>query len=520
MKRFLLIIPALFAGCGYVWADPMPCGGLAKINLSNAEITATLVQPGSFTPPANPNGPPPQAPAGVQNPQQRAQSQLYKSLPAFCRVQATLHPTADSAIKMELWMPAEKWNGRLAETGNGGFSSNIGYNSLAQYVAKGYAGTGSNTGKGGNDAVPLIGHPEKVKDWGYRAVHETTVAAKAILAAYYGSGPKYSYWDSCSTGGRQGWVAAEYFPNDFDGLVIGDPANPMSRLQANNIYVNLALTKDEASYIPPPKWAMIHDKVLAQCDAIDGVKDGLIENPMVCNFDVNSLLCKEGDAADCLTAPQITALNVILTGSKNPRTGEQLYPGYPLGTAMAPGAIAGKNPDGSAVPTFRMLFQDANWDFHTFDFDKDTARADQLANNTINAVEPAKLKGVFDHGGKIILYHGWEDPAITPLIQVKLYQDAVQANGGLDKTYSEMRLFMAPGGFHCQGGEGPFTWDKLDAISDWVEKGKAPDSIVASHANSQGYVDRTRPLCPYPQQAKYKGTGNINDAENFVCAKP
>jgi feruloyl esterase len=501
---------AALAGGGSAWAAGTSCEDLAKLNLPNVEITtATLVAAGAYKPAAGGGGP-----------NAAAQAKMYASLPAFCRVAASLHPTPDSDIKMELWMPASGWTGDLAETGNGGFGNNIGFNSMAQYVAKGYAGTGSNTGKDTNDAKPLIGHPEKEKDWGYRAVHQTTVTAKLILAAYYGSGPKYSYWDSCSTGGRQGWVAAEYYPNDFDGLVIGDPANPMTRLQANNIYVSLALNKDEASYISKDKWSMIHEKVLAQCDAKDGVKDGLIEDPMKCDFDVNSLLCANGDAPDCLTAPQITALNAVITGSKNPRTGEQLYPGYPLGTVMVPGAIANKSPDGSAVPTYQMLFQDPNFDYHTFDFDKDTARADELGKNTINAVDPAKLQGVFSHGGKIILYHGWNDPAITPLIQIKLYQDAVAANGGLDKTYSEMRLFMAPGMFHCGGGDGPNIWDKLDAISDWVEKGKAPDAIVAAHTNSQGYVDRTRPLCPYPQVAQYKGTGNINDADNFVCAAP
>jgi feruloyl esterase len=183
------------------------------------------------------------------------------------------------------------------------------------------------------------------------------------------------------------------------------------------------------------------------------------------------------------------------------------------------GPVSGKNPDNSAPTVFRALFQDGNWDYHTFNFDTDTARADKLGNGLMNAVDPAKLQKVFAHGGKILLYHGWNDPAITPLISIKLYNDAVAANGGVGKTYNEIRLFMVPGMNHCGGGEGPNVFDKLDAISAWVEQGKAPDEIVASHSTN-GNVDRTRPLCPYPQVAKYKGTGSIDEAQNFVCSKP
>jgi feruloyl esterase len=432
---------------------------------------------------------------------------------------ATVRAVPDSEVKVEVWMPVDNWNGKLEALGNGGFSSSIQYNGMAGAVAEGYTATGTNTGFDGNDSSFSIGHPEKETDWGNRAVHEMVVTAKGVIAAHYGDGPKYSYWNSCSTGGRQGWVAAEYYPNDFDGLFIGDPANPMSRLQANSIYINLALNTDPAAFITPAKWTMIHKAVMDECDEKDGLKDGLIQDPMKCNFDTKTLLCKNGDAADCLTAPQVEALNKIATGSKNPRTGESLYPGYPLGTTMGGAPVTGKNPDNSAPSTFKMLFQDANWDYHTFDFDKDTARADKLGNNTINAVNPEKLKALFAHGGKIILYHGWEDPAISPLEQIALYEGVVKADGGLSKTYNDIRLFMIPAMPHCAGGYGPNAYDKMQVLSDWVEKGKAPDEIIASHSTA-GKVDRTMPLCPYPEIAKYKGTGSIMEAQNFVCAKP
>ena len=544
----LAVLTAIFAGSTLAWAAGTPCDSLTKLQLPHVEITSVrLVEKGAFTPPRNPmmgGGQQPAAnpaarPAGAGAPggqaapaggqggpgggMQAQQAALYKTLPAFCDVQAVSRPSADSEIKFELWMPAESWNGRLAETGNGGFGSNIGYNNLAEFVAKGYAGTGSNTGHEGG-ANSLIGHPEKLIDWGYRAVHETTVNAKAIIAAYYGSGPKYSYWDACSTGGRQGWMAAEYYPSDFDGYVIGDPANPMTRLQSGSIWSNRVVQKDPATFISAAKWQTIHDTILKQCDGKDGVVDGLIEDPTVCNFDPNTLLCKNGDGDDCLTVVQIDALNKLAHGAVSPTTGKNFYPGWPMATKQFPGPVLGNkqgaDPQGDAIDTFRVLFQDANWDYHTMDFDADIAKSDKMGNGLMNATDQSKLKPIFDHGGKVLLYHGWADANITPLISVEYYNSAVEANGGLDKTYNEIRLFMVPGMAHCGGGDGPNAFDKLDAISNWVEKGKAPDAIVASHSNSQGFVDRTRPLCPYPQVAKYKGTGNINDADSFVCAKP
>jgi feruloyl esterase len=319
-------------------------------------------------------------------------------------------------------------------------------------------------------------------------------------------------------------MAAEYYPDDFNGYAIGDPANPMTRLQSGSIWTNRVVQKDAASFINAAKFQMIHDAVLKQCDGKDGVVDGLIQDPMVCNFDPNTLLCKNGDADTCLTAQQIDSLNKIAQGAVSPTTGKNFYPGWPMATRQFPGPVLGNkqgaDPQGDAIDTFRVLFQDANWDYHTMDFDKDIAKSDKMGEGLMNATDQTKIKPIFDKGGKILLYHGWADPNITPLISVQYYNSAVESNGGLAKTYNEIRLFMVPGMGHCGGGDGPNAFDKLDVISDWVEKGKAPDSIIATHTNSQGFVDRTRPLCPYPQVAKYKGSGNINDAENFVCAAP
>jgi feruloyl esterase len=508
MKKILLFA-TLLVSASSAWAVGIPCEGLTKLNLPHTQvITATVVTKGAFVPP-------PGASFGGREP-----NPIFATLPDFCRVIAVSRPTSDSEIKVEVWMAVDGWNGRLEAVGNGAFQSTPMYTALAEAIVKGYAVAATNTGHEGNSGDFAIGHPEKLIDWGYRAVHEMTAAAKAIIAAHYGYRPRYSYWNSCSTGGRQGLVAAEYYPLDFDGLAVGDPANPMTRLQAGSIWANLALNKDDASFIPPAKWAVIHQAVMNECDAVDGLKDGLIEDPMSCKFDIKTLLCKSGDGADCLTAPQVEALGKVVSGASNPRTGQQIYPGYPLGTAMLPGPVAGKKPDQSAPDVFRALFQDPDWDYHTFDFDKDISRSDKLGNNTINAVDETRLKVLFAHGGKLLMYHGWNDPAIPPLISIDYYNKAVAANGGKDKTYDSIRLFMVPGMNHCANGEGPNSFDKMDVLAEWVEHGKAPDEIVASHRNAEHQVDRTRPLCPYPQIAKYKGTGSIDEAQNFVCAAP
>lgn len=512
MKRLLkflalLALPAAFAGTAN--AATTPCGGMATLNLPHAQVTnATLVSAGAFTPPN-----PPQGPNAVRT------LQAYAALPAFCRVQATSRPTPDSEIKIEVWLPVTDWNGRLQAVGNGGFSPAIQYQAMGQALAAGYAAAATNTGQETNNGDFSAGKPEKMVDWGNRAVHETAVIAKAVIAAHYGKGPNYAYWNSCSTGGRQGLVAAEYYPNDFDGLAIGDPANPMTRLQANNIAINLALTKSETSFITPEKWGFIHDAVMTQCDEKDGLKDKLIQDPRACNFDVQTLRCRDGDRPDCLNAAQFEALNLILTGSKNPRTGASIYPGYPIGVAMTPGPVTGRNPDSSGPATFRMLFQKPDWDWKAMDLDKDLAAAEAIGDKTINAVDETRLKPLFDRGGKILMYHGWSDPAISALISIDYYEKAVAANGGLGRTFDSIRLFMVPGMAHCMGGEGPNSFDKMAPLVEWVEKGRAPNQIVATHLTAD-VADRTRPLCPYPQVAKYKGAGSIDEAASFACARP
>jgi feruloyl esterase len=484
------------------------CEVLGKLRLPHTEITeARVVAKGEFAPPPGALGGPG---AGT----------LYKALPSFCRVLATLRPSSDSDIKIEVWLPTGGWNRRLEGVGNGAFMSSIFYWNLAEALGQGYAVAATNTGHDGNSGEFAFGHPEKLIDWGYRSVHEMTVTAKAIITARYGNPAKYAYWNSCSTGGREGLMEAENYPDDYDGLAVGDAANPMTRNQASTLFSTLAVNKDPAGFISPAKWLAYRKAVVDECDAADGVKDGLLNNPLACKFDPKAMECKQGNRDDCLTAPQIAALNTVLAGMKNPRTGEQLHPGWPVGANPRPDMVVGHEPEQVAIDTFRALFQKSDWDYHTMDFDKDIARSDRLGNSVMNAADESRLKALFARGGKIFMYHGWSDPNISPLLGIKYYNSAVDTNGGRAQADRSIRLFLVPGMGHCGGGDGPNEFDKMGVITRWVEVGEAPDRIIASHVDAQGQVDRTRPLCPYPQVGKYNGAGSTDEAANFSCAVP
>ena len=430
-------------------------------------------------------------------------------LPAYCRVTATLKPTEDSDIKVEVWMPASGWNGRFEAVGNGGWAGHIHTQDLSAALKGGFATAGTDTGHdgNGNDARFAAGHPEKLIDFGYRAVHEMTTTAKAIIASFYGDGPKFSYWNGCSTGGKQGLTEAQRYPDDFNGIVEGDPASLFTHLMFGTIWPAEATLKDAASYIPPEKYQLIHRAVLEACDALDGVKDGLIEDPTRCRFDPKVLEC-------CLTAPQIEAVRKIYAGPTNPRTGEQIFPGLEPGSELSWKNLAG-GPKPMEIPAsyFRnLLFHDPAWDFRTLNFDSDVARADQLHGAILNADDP-DLKAFAAHAGKLIMYHGWSDPVIAPMESVNYYNAVVAAMGGTAKTANFVRLFMAPGMGHCANGEGPSAFDKMGALEEWVEHGAAPDRIVA-HGHGL-----TRPLCPYPEVARWKGSGSTSEAANFTCVK-
>ena len=477
------------------------CESLKTLSLENTTITlAQTVAAGQFSLPATGRG------AAQQN-------AAFKQLPAFCRIAATLKPSSDSDIKVEAWLPMSNWNGKYQAVGNGGWAGVISYSAMAEALRRGYATSSTDTGHVGGSGEFALGHPEKLIDFGYRSEHEMTVKSKLIIKAFYGNAPQYSYWNGCSTGGRQGLKEAQMFPNDYDGIIAGAPANrtPMA------LWVASAVLKDKASYIPPSKYSMIHQAAVNACDALDGVKDGLIEDPRQCKFDPKVLLCKNEDNGSCLTAPQVEAARKIYSSGKNPHTGKELFASLVPGTELGWGVqAAGPDPSANMFDHFKyVVYKDPNWDWRTFDFDKGIERFEQPENNVMNSTDP-NLKQFFAHDGKLFLYHGWADTNVPTLNTIKYYERVVEAMGGASKTSNRIRLFLEPGMGHCGGGEGPNVFDKIGTLEQWVEKGKAPDQLVASHATN-GEVDRTRPLCPYPKVAQYKGYGSVDDAANFVC---
>ena len=512
---------ALIVGCtAALLATAMPdhasapgaaCDTLATLVRPHATITsAQLVAAGAFAPPGRGA-----APASDASP--------FDSLPAFCRVAATLAPSADSDIKIEVWMPAAGWNGKLQAVGNGGWSGAIPYGPLGAALRRGYAAASTDTGHSGGSGRFAQGHPEKLIDFAWRAVHEMTVQAKAIIAAFYGSGPRLSYWTGCSSGGKQGLKEAQRFPADYDGIVAGAPANFWTHLMVGDLWPAHATLIDPASYIPQEKYAAIHNAALDACDALDGVRDGLIEDPTRCRFDPKALLCAGADSPTCLTAPQVEAARKIYAGPSDPRTGKQIFPGLEPGSELGWNALAG-GPEPLPIPVdhFKyVVFEDPRWDFRTLSFDRDVERADALDHGLINATD-ANLKPYFGsraHRGKLLLYHGWNDQLIAPRNTINYYKSVVDAVGDPRKAADSVRLFMVPGMAHCAGGEGTTSFDAVSAIEQWVEQGKAPDQIVAAHLRA-GVADRTRPLCPYPQVAQYTGTGSTDDAASFACRMP
>jgi feruloyl esterase len=506
LRAVLLAVVMAVAMLDDVNAAGSSCETLLKLTLENATITlAELVPAGAFKAPTGGNA--------AQN------ATRFAELPAFCRVAATVKPTTDSDIKVEVWMPASAWNGKFEAVGNGGWAGTISYPAMAQAIARGYATTSTDTGHSTPGGSFALGHPEKLTDYAYRSEHEMTVKAKAIVKAFYGNAPTRSYFNGCSTGGRQALTEASRFPDDFDGIIAGAAANPKTHLDTWRIWMGLETLKDPATRIPKEKYPAIHQAVLAACDALDGLKDGLISDPTSCHFDPQVMACKEGDGAGCLTPKQVQSVKTILGPAKT-RTGEVIFPSYQPGTELAWGLlIGGPDPYDTALDQFRyMVFDDPKWDWRTFDVDRDMAKADQKLHGLLTAIDPKSISPFFKRGGKLLTYQGWSDQDISPLASVNFFKSMPGAVG--DATVSSsMRLFMVPGMGHCGGGEGPNTFDMMVPLEQWVEKGQAPARVVASHSTN-GRIDRTRPLCPYPQVARYTGTGSIDEAANFTCQLP
>jgi hypothetical protein len=501
------------------------CESLASLSLPSTTITAVESRSGGeFAPPTG---------------------QLLRNLPAFCRVAGIIRPSSDSEIRFEVWLPAAGWNGKFRGAGNPGFAGSVNFAVLADAVRHNYASASTDTGhtdNSGTSAAWALNHPEKVVDYGYRAIHLTTVNAKAIVAAFYGQGPRYAYFNSCSNGGREGLMEAQRYPADYDGIIAGAPANDGTGYNSMAAFVAKSLLADPASYIPTAKLPAIEAAALAQCDAKDGVKDGVIENPLACRFDPSVLLCKDRESDACLTTPELTALKAIYRGLRDSK-GNEIFPGFSYGGEAESGGwatqITGPAPEKSLLSenalTFfgNMVYGNPAWQYRAFDPDRDPKIARDRLGSVLNATDP-NLSAFQQRGGKLILFHGWTDAAISPMNTIH-YFDSVTKKLGAKTSAEFLRLYMVPGMGHCGGGAGVASWPNgwvppdadrfhsIDAaLEGWVEQGTAPAEIIATKYkdNRPGApVERSRPVCPWPQTAKYKGTGSIDDAGSFHCAK-
>ncbi len=505
------------------------CRNLARLSLPDTTVTlAETVAAGTFVPPhMNANAP---------------EADIYKQSPPFCRVVAQIKPSRDSQINIEVWMPVSRWNHKFQGEGNGGFAGSISYSQMAGALQQNYAAAGTDTGHQGEatDASWALGHPEKIVDFGYRAIHEMTEKSKLLMKAFYQKAPQHSYFGSCSDGGREALMEAQRFPADYDGILAGAPANYWTHLLAGGADVWNSLLHNNASFIPQTKIPAISSAVLAACDAQDGVKDGILNNPSKCHFDPSVLLCKESESNSCLTAAQVASLKKIYAGGSTLQN-QPIFPGLLPGSEEGDGgwknwvlgSAPGKSEGAAYVNGFfrAMVYNDPNWTIGKTATDSNVQQADTKASQALNSTNP-DLGAFQKRGGKLILYHGWNDPAISALNTINYY-GSVQARMGRAATESFVRLYMVPGMQHCIGGPGPSSFGQFStlpqhdaqhsiytALEQWVEQGVAPNDIIAtkySDTKSSREIQMTRPLCVYPQIAQYKGNGSKNDAANFAC---
>ena len=485
-----------------------PCAALTALKIPDVSIvSATSVPAGPFTPPGSSSAP--------------------LTVPALCRVAAVAAPTADSQINFEVWIPeGGAWNGKFQGVGTGGFAGSISYAALAEGARRGYATASTDTGHVGDNLTFGSGHPEKIVDWGYRSIHLMTEAGKLIVRDQTGRFPDRAYFNGCATGGHQAMMEVQRFPADYDGVVAGNPAADRTNEIIAYLWDWLAThAPDGTSLVAPSKFQLLTKSAVAACDADDGVKDGVIDDPRRCRFDPASLLCPGSPSASCLTSTELDAVRKVYAGPKNPRTGEQIFPGWPFGSeGYGPGPNDGwRNfldvSEPRRVGLFQyFVFDNPKWDWWSMDWDRDvafTTRAMGFLNATSHDLRPFLARG-----GKIVMHTGWADPILPAPDVIKYYEEVTEAMGGPAETLKFFRLFMAAGMGHCSGGPGPNTLDALTALEQWVEQGIPPEKIIGVRRGSNGAIERTRPLCVYPQVARWLGRGSTDDAANFACVSP
>ena len=524
-----------------------PCESLATLKLSDTTITSAIVVP-EGPPPARGggggggargggarggqgqrgNGAAPQAAAEIPAPPRGgapaggdgargaggqgargggAPAAPPANIPAHCKVVIVLKPTSDSLINMELWLPAQNWNGKFMGVGNGGFAGSIQglTGDMPQALRLGYATAGTDTGHQDAGGAWAIGHPEKMIDFGYRSTHEMTLKSKQLIKAFYDQNAKYSYFKGCSTGGRMALMEAQRYPNDYDGIIAGSLANRHIHMWTAGVARSIELSRHPEGAITREHAALVNNIVTSACDTN---KEGFLNNPRQCKVDFSTLKCPAGKADNtCLTEPQLKTVETYYGGVKNSK-GELIFSGQALGNAIGAQSPPANGP-GSTFDLVRIAYNDANIDWQKFDLDRDMKFLDEKIGY-VDSVNP-DLSKFKSSGGKLLLTHGWGDTGITPETTTWYYDSVLDKMGKNQSNW--MRLFMVPAMGHCGGG---FTFDSIGTLEKWVEKGIAPDTMMGTY-NAQG---KTRPLCPYPQAAEYNGTGDFNSAANWTCKAP
>jgi feruloyl esterase len=556
-RRWRIATRLALSACGLIAAAAAPamatpCANLASLGLPETTITSATDQTtGVFTPPG---------------------AAPITGLPVFCRVTATLTPTSDSAIQIELWLPETTWNGRFLGTGGGGFQGVINYTELTLGVQAGFAvintdlGTGVSgcnplyCGSNGNQGNPfavafgdpanpstgLFGHPERIKDFGYRAIHLMTVRGKEITDAFYRQSASKSYFWGCSTGGQNALMEAQRFPHDYDGILAGAPAFNRTYLHMAALSIWQDAHANATRFILPGQMTLINNAVIKQCAGQDGgaATDPFLTDPRDCHFDPKSLQCTGGNVPPtCLSADQVTTMQQYYAGATNPATGQLIVPGLARGSEtdnfLALGLALNEHfPEPAFDGLFYWVFgasfgiPGSAVNFANFDFNHDVDIVDRQLKAVLSA-ESTDLSEFREHGGKLLLYHGWADPLI-PSANTIGYYNALVANGGegfqhasfgrggneaLERTQKYARLFMVPGMWHCSGGPGPNTFDAMTPLVNWVEQGVAPEQILAAKFvnDTPPAVEMIRPLCVFPKVAKYNGSGSTSDPANFTC---
>jgi feruloyl esterase len=532
--RRLSAVAALLVLSGAAPARAAPdCAALAKLALPHASVTsATEERTGTFHEARDIDG----------------QPFDHKDLPPFCRVRGISSPTADSKIGFEVWLPLGTWNGRLHMVGNGAYSDRIYYGQMAARLRNGDVAVATDTGHEGGELSFGAGHPERIVDWGHRAVHESVAAAKAVTKAFYGAPQKVSYFSGCSTGGHQALSAAQRYPEDFDGIIAGDPGNNRTNLNLTFLWHFMKNHKpgdNDSQIVPANKLRVVRRAVIAACDGLDGVKDGVLNDPRQCKFDLHTLACTPGsDGPECLTPLQIEALQEMYKAPRDARTGQPLYADFLPGSEGSERTQRDSHPGWSAywanprkptepqrIDVLRLwVFDDPKWDWWKFDWAKDIDTQRTKVGGAIDSVD-ADLSAFRKRGGRLILFMGWDDP-------VGAAMDIVGYHDRIPDREAFVRLYMVPGMWHCAEGAGATNFstatrdsvppvsdarhDMAIVLQDWVEKKQEPREIIATRfdgpeaRHGKGEILFQRPLCIWPKVARYKG-GPSEKAESFAC---